>query len=84
MGWYVEIRGTRYSVPDALCGQEVPIRITLEGQLTVFNAQDQQVAEHSMRSAGAHWVTVPGHHQRLWDETLQVERRALSAYAEVA
>ncbi|MHB1943132.1 MAG: IS21 family transposase [Acidiferrobacteraceae bacterium] len=81
---YVEVRGNRYSVPDACCGQEVTIRLTLDGQCSVFDAQDRQVAEHALRAAGSEWVTVPGHHQRLWDETLKVECRNLAAYAEVA
>lgn len=81
---YVDVRGNRYSVPDALCGQEVTIRLTLDGVLSVFDAQDRCRAQHTLRAAGADWVTVPGHHQRLWDETLKVERRDLAAYAEVA
>lgn len=81
---YVETRGNRYSVPDRLCGQTVAVRITLDGLLTVFDANEQAVAEHRLIPAHAGWVTVPAHHERLWDETLKVERRDLSVYAEVA
>ena len=81
---YVEVRGNRYSVPDRLCGQRVAVRITLDGQLTVFDAKDRVVAEHRLTPAHAGWVTAPAHHQRLWDETLKVERRDLAVYAEVA
>lgn len=81
---YVEVRGNRYSVPDSLCGQTVACRITLEGRLTVFDANDRVVAEHRLKSARDGWVTVPAHHARLWDETLKVERRDLAVYAEVA
>ncbi|TMF18750.1 MAG: hypothetical protein E6I36_13330 [Chloroflexi bacterium] len=36
VGWdaYVEIRGNRYSVPAALTGQAVRVRITLDGAIT--------------------------------------------------
>jgi transposase len=81
---YVEVRGNRYSVPDRLCGQPVTVRITLDGRLTVFDAQARIVADHGLRSARDGWVTVPAHHQRLWDEALKVERRDLQVYAEAA
>ncbi len=81
---YVEVRGNPYSVPHRLCGQTVACRITLEGRLTVFDANDRVVAEHRLKSARDGWVTVPAHHARLWDETLKVERRDLAVYAEVA
>jgi hypothetical protein len=81
---YVEVRGNRYSVPDALCGQTVACRLTLDGRLTVFDAGDRVVADHRLRPAREGWVSVPAHHERLWDETLKVERRSLAVYAEVA
>ena len=81
---YVDVRGVRYSVPDALCGQAVSLRISLDGQIAVFDAKDRCVAEHGLRPGGSSWVTVPGHHKRLWDETLKVERRPLAVYEEVA
>lgn len=81
---YVEVRGNRYSVPDRLCGETVACRLTLDDRLTVFDARDRVVAEHGLVPAATGWVTVPDHHQRLWDDTLKVERRDLSVYAEVA
>jgi transposase len=81
---YIEVRGNRYSVPDRLCGQTVVCRITLDGHLTVFDANAQAVANHCLQSARDGWITVPAHHQRLWDETLKVERRNLAVYAEAA
>lgn len=81
---YVEVRGNRYSVPDALCGQTVACRLTLDGRLTVFDAKDRVAADHRLRPARDGWVTVPAHHARLWDETLKVERRDLAVYAEAA
>lgn len=81
---YVNVRGNRYSVPDVLCGQAVSLRISLDGQLAVFDARNRCVAEHRLRAGGAGWVTVPGHHEHLWDRTLTVERRDLAVYAEVA
>jgi transposase len=81
---YLDIRGNRYSVPDALCGETVACRVTLDGRLTVFDAADRLVAEHALRPAREGWVSVPAHHARLWGETLNVERRDLAVYAEAA
>lgn len=81
---YVEVRGNRYSVPDSLCGETAVVRITLDGRLTAFDAGDRPVAQHRLQSARDGWVSVPAHHERLWDETLKVERRDLAVYAEVA
>jgi len=44
---------------------------------------DRCVAEHQLRSAQDGWVTVPDHHRALW-ASVQVERRALTTYEEVA
>jgi transposase len=85
VGWdaYVDVRGNRYSVPGYLTGQNVAIRISFEDLLTVTHGETI-VAEHRLRSRHQGWVTVPEHHTTLWAETLNVERRALSAYEEVA
>ncbi len=80
---YVEIRGARYSVPDTLCGQAVTVHISLNGQIHVLDAAERRVATHRQCRPGSEWVTVPAHHQRLWDETLNVERRDLAVYEEV-
>ncbi|HEU18632.1 MAG TPA: IS21 family transposase [Deltaproteobacteria bacterium] len=79
---YIDVRGNRYSVPSALCGQTVAIRISLDGRLTV-SADDVTVAEHALRSVSEGWVNVPVHHADLWRRAFHVERRKLSAYEEV-
>jgi hypothetical protein len=80
---YVDIRGNRYSVPDDYRGRAVTVRIRLDGTAAVF-ADDVLVIEHRLRPARDGWVTVPAHHERLWRETLNVERRDLAVYEEVA
>jgi transposase len=80
---YIEVRGNRYSVPGELAGQSVEIRISLDDQLQVYHA-DHCVADHRLQPARAGWVTVPAHHTRLWQATLQVEQRPLTVYAEVS
>ncbi len=80
---YVDVRGNRYSVPDGLCGQEVAVRIGLDDRITILDPEGRVVAEHLQLPAARGWQTVPGHHARLWQQALAVERRALSAYAEV-
>jgi len=79
---YIEVRGNRYSLPASLSGQRVSIRIGLDGQLAIYHA-DQLVARHGLRPAGQGWVTTPEHHQALWS-AVQVERRPLAIYEEVA
>jgi hypothetical protein len=80
---YVEVRGNRYSVPDTYAGQVVPIRITLAGELVVYDA-DEVIVAHRLQERSAGWVTVPGHHAALWQRTLNVEHRPLADYAEAA
>jgi transposase len=84
-GWdaYVEVRGNRYSVPGALAGRPVRVRLTLEGAVTVYDGE-QCVAQHVLQPAAQGWVTVPDHHAGLWADTLAVERRPLAVYEEVA
>jgi transposase len=79
----IDVRGRRYSVPAHLAGRPVEIRLTLEGELAVYDGE-QLVATHRVVPGGAGWVTVPAHHAALWADTVQVERRALSEYEEVA
>lgn len=85
VGWdgYVAVRGNRYSVPAALCGQTVRIRVTLDGQLSVYGADGRCAAEHVLVDARAGWQTQGDHHAPLW-AALAVEQRPLAAYAEVA
>jgi hypothetical protein len=60
----------------------VPIRITLDDELVVYDA-DQVIVRHRLQDRSAGWVTVPGHHAALWQRTLKVEHRPLADYAEV-
>lgn len=80
---YIDVRGNRYSVPAALVGQRVMVRIGLDGLLRVYQA-DRLSASHRLRSAQAGWSTAPEHHAEMWRSTLQVEQRPLAAYEEVA
>lgn len=84
VGWdaYIDVRGNRYSVPDALAGRRVAIRIGLDGSLRVFDGE-RLVASHRLQSAEAGWATVPGHHAALWSEALGVQQRPLEVYEEV-
>lgn len=83
VGWdaYVDVRGNRYSVPDSLAGRTVTVRITLEGEFSVYDG-DTAVVTHRLRPASEGWVTIPQHHARLWSEVLKVERRELAVYEE--
>jgi transposase len=80
---YIEVRGNRYSVPAALAGQPVAVRIGLDESLRVY-AGEQLVASHTLQTARNGWVTVPEHHAALWQQTLGVERRPLAVYEEAA
>ncbi len=84
VGWdaSIPVRGNRSSVPAALAGQRVTVRIGLDGQLAVY-AGEALIARHTLQSARAGWVTVPAHHAPLW-QGLEVERRPLAVYEEVA
>ena len=81
---YIDVRGNRYSVPAALAGQRLSVRIGLDGLLRVFGADGALAARHELRHAQAGWSTVPDHHAELWRSTLHVEQRSLAAYEEVA
>jgi transposase len=85
VGWdaYVEVRGNRYSVPAALAGQPVRVRITLDGIVAIYDGE-QCVAQHALQPAAQGWAIVPDHHAGLWADTLAVERRPLAVYEEVA
>lgn len=86
VGWdgYIDVRGNRYSVPAALVGQRVTIRIGLDGLLRVFRPDDSLAASHTLQSIRLGWSTVPEHQAEMWKSTLQVEQRSLAAYEEVA
>ena len=80
---YIEVRGNRYSVPAPLVGHRVSVRITLDGVVRIY-AGETPVAEHRLQPATQGWVTVPAHHTALWRQALEVERRPLAVYEEVA
>ncbi|WP_449266238.1 Mu transposase domain-containing protein, partial [Escherichia coli] len=79
---YIEVGGNRYSVPEALCGQPVSIRISLDDELRIYS-NEKLVASHRLCSASSGWQTVPEHHAPLWQQVSQVEHRPLSAYEEL-
>lgn len=78
-----EVRGDRDSVPADWAGQLVRVRITLDGQLSVY-AGEACLAQHALRPAPQGWVTVPAHHAALWLRTLDVEPRLLAVSEEAA
>lgn len=81
---YIEVRANRYSVPARLAGQQVRVRIGLDGTLRVF-AGEVLVATHQLQPATTGWVTVAEHHAALWDAVSgPVEVRPLSTYEEAA
>jgi transposase len=81
---YVEVRGNRYSTPGELCGTMVEVRIGLDGTLTIHDGGGQVVAHHRLKPAADGWALIPGHHRALWQQALEVERRDLAVYEEVA
>jgi len=80
---YIDVRGNRYSVPSTLVGRTVRIHIGLEETLKIYQGETL-VAEHRLRPVAQGWSSVPAHHAPLWQETLQVQRRSLTVYQEVA
>jgi transposase len=80
---FIDVRGNRYAVPDELRGSAVTVRITLDGMLRVY-AGESHVVTFRLRPREQGWALVPGFHERMWRETLRVERRDLSVYEEVA
>lgn len=79
---YIDVRGNRYSVPAAYCGQVVTVRISLEDELRVYAGEEHCLACYRLQPAAAGWQSVPAHHAALWRETLQVDRRSLHVYEE--
>lgn len=79
---YIDVAGNRYSVPDDYRAREVAVKISLDGRLRIY-AGDELVAEHRLQGSAEGWSTVPGHHARLWRETLTAQYRDLSVYEEV-
>ena len=85
VGWdaYIDVRGNRYSVPAECCGQRVNIRISLDGELTVYDLRGQEVARHRMTHRQQGWQTVADHHEPLWQEVMPVQHRSLAVYEEM-
>lgn len=90
VGWdgYVEVRGNRYSAPSDLSGQQVRIRISLDGLLDIYgHGSATPVAQHRLTPARGKWISVAQHHSDLWAKalgtSLGVERRDLRVYEEV-
>lgn len=85
VGWdaYIDVRGNRYSVPAECCGQRVNIRISLDGELTIYDIRGQEVTRHRMTDRKQGWQTVAEHHEPLWQEVVPVQHRSLAAYEEV-
>ena len=80
---YIEVRGNRYSVPAALAGQRVAVRIGLDGLLRVYHSETL-VASHTLKSRQEGWSTLAEHRSEMWKTTLpQVEQRSLAIYEEV-
>jgi len=79
---YIEVRGNRYSVPEAWCGKPVSIRMTLDDELRIYG-DEQLIASHLLSSGSPVWKTVPEHHAPLWQQVSQVEHRPLSEYEEL-
>lgn len=84
---YIDVRGNRYSVPARHVGESLEIRISLDGNMRVydpldFNPDQLPVAIHTLRSAQEGWITIPEHHAPLWKDSLKVEQRSLQAYEE--
>ena len=80
---YIKVRGNRYSVPAVLVGHRVSVRITLDDVVRIYDG-DTRVGEYRFQPATQGWVTVPAYHTPLWRQALEVERRPLTVYEEVA
>ncbi len=80
---YIDVRGTRYSVPAPPAGQRATIRIGLDGLLRIYDGE-ALVADQRLQSGTQGWVTVPAHHEPLWAKAIQVQARPLTDYVEVS
>lgn len=70
----IDVRGRRSSVPAQLAGRSVPIRLTRDGELAVYDGEPL-AATRQVSSGEPGWVTVPAQHAALWAPTLEVEQR---------
>src|SRR5262245_59179576 len=62
---YVEVRGNRYSVPGALAGQPVRVRIALDGAVAIY-AGEKCVAQQVLQPPTQGWVTIKHPQSELW------------------
>ncbi len=80
---YIEVRGNRYSVPAAMAGQRVAVRIGLDDLLRIYQGE-ALIASHTLKSRREGWSTLAEHRADMWKSTLpQVEQRSLVVYEEV-
>ena len=73
VGWdaYIDVRGNRYSVPAEYCGRQVAIRISLDGELTVYDIQGEEAARHRLADRTEGWQTLADHHESAGEHTLE-------------
>lgn len=64
-------------------GRRGAVRIGLDGLLRIYRGETL-VASHTLRSRQEGWSTHAEHRAEMWKSTLQVERRSLAVYEEVA
>jgi transposase len=79
---YIDVRGNRYSVPPAVAGQRVRVRISLDGLLRIYQGESL-VASHTLKNRVEGWSTLPEHRSAMWQTSLHVEQRSLAVYEEV-
>ena len=70
-------------MPAEYCGQRVNSRISLDGELRVYDLWGQEVGRHRMTHRQQGWQTVAEHHEPLWQEVMPVQHRSLAVYEEV-
>lgn len=81
---YIDVRGNRYSVPAAHCGQVVTVRIGVGDERLRIFADDKLVAEHRLCAAKGERIIVKEHHRDLWEQVLPVAQRELADYEEAS
>ncbi|MCX4024613.1 IS21 family transposase [Endozoicomonas sp. SM1973] len=80
---YIDVSGNRYSVPDSEVGKQVIIRISLDGELRIYDGENHQLlTRHLLQPIQQGWQTQADHHRALWAQCT-VEQRSLAIYQEV-
>jgi hypothetical protein len=66
VGWdtYIDVRGSRYSVPAALAGQRVTVQIALDGVVSMYE-DEQLLAQHALQAGAPPLGHGPGASRRL-------------------